>query len=131
MCVTHLVHAADISHSLKNWTISEEWSLRVCEEFNNQGDVERQCGWEPSPNMDRYSYNVATSQVQFIDTFVTPTFQAVAKYIPNIGNLLDNIQANRTKWLEQEHFYQEALDQMDNSEEEEEEEEMESDTSSD
>ncbi len=105
LCVTHLVHAADISHSLKSWSISEEWCLRVCEEFNNQGDLERHYGWPLSPNMDRYSYNVAVSQVEFIDTFVTPTFQAVARYLPDIGSILSNIQANRTRWLEQEDAY--------------------------
>jgi len=42
--MNHALHTADISGSIKPWDISEEWCMRVTEEFFNQGDQERDIG---------------------------------------------------------------------------------------
>ncbi|XP_010018925.1 PREDICTED: calcium/calmodulin-dependent 3',5'-cyclic nucleotide phosphodiesterase 1B-like, partial [Nestor notabilis] len=65
-----LLHAADISHPTKHWSVHME-------EFFRQGDKEAELGLPFSPLCDRTSTLVAQSQIGFIDFIVEPTFSVL------------------------------------------------------
>ncbi|XP_077185384.1 dual specificity calcium/calmodulin-dependent 3',5'-cyclic nucleotide phosphodiesterase 1B isoform X2 [Paroedura picta] len=69
-----LLHAADISHPTKQWTVHSRWTKALMEEFFRQGDKEAELGLPFSPLCDRTSTLVAQSQIGFIDFIVEPTF---------------------------------------------------------
>ncbi|XP_063150028.1 dual specificity calcium/calmodulin-dependent 3',5'-cyclic nucleotide phosphodiesterase 1B isoform X1 [Candoia aspera] len=72
-----LLHAADISHPTKQWTVHSRWTKALMEEFFRQGDKEAELGLPFSPLCDRTSTLVAQSQIGFIDFIVEPTFQVL------------------------------------------------------
>uniref|UniRef100_A0A7M4E996 Phosphodiesterase n=2 Tax=Crocodylus porosus TaxID=8502 RepID=A0A7M4E996_CROPO len=72
-----LLHAADISHPTKQWTVHSRWTKALMEEFFRQGDKEAQLGLPFSPLCDRTSTLVAQSQIGFIDFIVEPTFSVL------------------------------------------------------
>lgn len=51
--LTALLHAADISHSTRPFDVSYKWTLRVQNEFFNQGDREKELGQEVTFICDR------------------------------------------------------------------------------
>ncbi|KYO28725.1 dual specificity calcium/calmodulin-dependent 3',5'-cyclic nucleotide phosphodiesterase 1B isoform X1 [Alligator mississippiensis] len=72
-----MLHAADISHPTKQWTVHSRWTKALMEEFFRQGDKEAQLGLPFSPLCDRTSTLVAQSQIGFIDFIVEPTFSVL------------------------------------------------------
>ncbi|XP_052561164.1 dual specificity calcium/calmodulin-dependent 3',5'-cyclic nucleotide phosphodiesterase 1B isoform X2 [Tympanuchus pallidicinctus] len=72
-----LLHAADISHPTKQWTVHSRWTKALMEEFFRQGDKEAELGLPFSPLCDRTSTLVAQSQIGFIDFIVEPTFSVL------------------------------------------------------
>ncbi|NXK20520.1 PDE1B phosphodiesterase, partial [Arenaria interpres] len=72
-----LLHAADISHPTKQWSVHSRWTKALMEEFFRQGDKEAELGLPFSPLCDRTSTLVAQSQIGFIDFIVEPTFSVL------------------------------------------------------
>ncbi|XP_033927387.1 dual specificity calcium/calmodulin-dependent 3',5'-cyclic nucleotide phosphodiesterase 1B [Melopsittacus undulatus] len=72
-----LLHAADISHPTKQWSVHSRWTKALMEEFFRQGDKEAELGLPFSPLCDRTSTLVAQSQIGFIDFIVEPTFSVM------------------------------------------------------
>ncbi|KAM6395034.1 LOW QUALITY PROTEIN: dual specificity calcium/calmodulin-dependent 3',5'-cyclic nucleotide phosphodiesterase 1B-like, partial [Rhynochetos jubatus] len=72
-----LLHAADISHPTKQWSVHSRWTRALMEEFFRQGDKEAELGLPFSPLCDRTSTLVAQSQIGFIDFIVEPTFSVL------------------------------------------------------
>ncbi|XP_030330571.1 calcium/calmodulin-dependent 3',5'-cyclic nucleotide phosphodiesterase 1B [Strigops habroptila] len=72
-----LLHAADISHPTKHWSVHSRWTKALMEEFFRQGDKEAELGLPFSPLCDRTSTLVAQSQIGFIDFIVEPTFSVL------------------------------------------------------
>ncbi|EMP25275.1 Calcium/calmodulin-dependent 3',5'-cyclic nucleotide phosphodiesterase 1B [Chelonia mydas] len=72
-----LLHAADISHPTKQWSVHSRWTKALMEEFFRQGDKEAELGLPFSPLCDRKSTLVAQSQIGFIDFIVEPTFSVL------------------------------------------------------
>ncbi|XP_075447835.1 dual specificity calcium/calmodulin-dependent 3',5'-cyclic nucleotide phosphodiesterase 1B isoform X5 [Ascaphus truei] len=72
-----LLHAADISHPTKQWTVHGRWTKALMEEFFRQGDKEAELGLPFSPLCDRKSTLVAQSQIGFIEFIVDPTFSVL------------------------------------------------------
>ncbi|XP_009580852.1 PREDICTED: calcium/calmodulin-dependent 3',5'-cyclic nucleotide phosphodiesterase 1B-like, partial [Fulmarus glacialis] len=58
-----LLHAADISHPTKQWSVQSRWTKALMEEFFCQGDKEAELGLPFSPLCDRTSTLVAQSQI--------------------------------------------------------------------
>ncbi|XP_078234213.1 uncharacterized protein LOC110083215 [Pogona vitticeps] len=69
-----VVHAADVSHPAKPWTLHQRWAEALMEEFFQQGDKEAELGLPVSSLCDRKTTNIAASQIGFIDVIVKPIF---------------------------------------------------------
>ena len=61
-----LIHACDISTSLREFDLSTVWADLLFEEFFNQGDCEKAQGLEVSMLCDRKTTKVASGQEGFI-----------------------------------------------------------------
>ncbi|XP_013404762.1 high affinity cAMP-specific 3',5'-cyclic phosphodiesterase 7A isoform X3 [Lingula anatina] len=96
---------ADISNPCRPLDISRKWSQSVCEEFFKQGDCERDLQLPVTPVCDRNSTTVAKIQIGFMDFVVGPLFSEWQRFIPsNLSKqLLNNINLNRSYWLETMH----------------------------
>ncbi|OMJ79803.1 hypothetical protein SteCoe_20107 [Stentor coeruleus] len=93
-----LMHLGDLSNPCRNQILSEQWSLRVCEEFFNQGDKEKSNNIPISPLMDRYSINIAKSQIGFISGVVLPFITPICEEIKGLEYLLTNAHENKNAW---------------------------------
>lgn len=71
---------ADISNPCRNWEISKKWSLKVCEEFFQQGDCERKLNLPVTPLCDRNTNTIPKIQTGNI------TFIKVSWFIRVITN---------------------------------------------
>ena len=56
------------------------WSLRVLEEFFNQGDREKDEGLPVTPLCDRATTSLPASQINFLEFIVTPLFLQVCLF---------------------------------------------------
>ncbi|CAL8082024.1 unnamed protein product [Calicophoron daubneyi] len=79
-----IVHCADIGHPAKKWSLHEQWTNMLCEEFFRQGDREKELNLPVSPLCDRNTVVVAQSQIGFIDFIVEPSFQVLGDMIERI-----------------------------------------------
>jgi len=71
--------AADIGHSSLPWDIHRRWSIRVAQEFFQQGDEERRLGIGISALCDRAAAgDVGKSQKGFLQFVCLPLFEALA-----------------------------------------------------
>jgi len=77
-CLGILFRAADIGHSAKDWSLHEEWSRRVVQEFHTQGDEEKSAGLKVSPLCDRDNFQLSSSQVGFLTFICLPTWTELA-----------------------------------------------------
>jgi hypothetical protein len=93
-----LLHCADISNASRTWELCQQWTQLVMEEFWIQGDREREAGIALGYLSDKYSVNVAKSQVGFIDIIVEPLFKAVRESLPLSDVCVRNLNANRSRW---------------------------------
>ncbi len=57
------------------------WSLRVLEEFFNQGDREKEEGLPVTPLCDRLTTSLPASQINFLEFIVAPLFLQVTTYL--------------------------------------------------
>ncbi|XP_034158011.2 dual specificity calcium/calmodulin-dependent 3',5'-cyclic nucleotide phosphodiesterase 1B isoform X1 [Pangasianodon hypophthalmus] len=73
-----ILHAADIGHPAKSWSLHSRWTPRLMEEFFIQGDKEAELGLAISPLCDRQNTPVAQSQIAFIEFIVEPTFSLIS-----------------------------------------------------
>ncbi|CAH1757870.1 6139_t:CDS:2 [Entrophospora sp. SA101] len=80
-----LLHAADLSNTVRPWDISKHWSDCVVEEFFKQGDLEKQKHLPVSPNMDREQAQQPQISLGFGDFVVKPYFEAFA-FLSNVIN---------------------------------------------
>lgn len=72
-----LFRSADIGHSAKPWKIHEAWSMRVVQEFHDQGDSEIRLGLPVSPLCDRTDFKLGKSQAGFLQFVCLPTFAEI------------------------------------------------------
>ena len=98
--LSYLLHAADISNPAKPWNLCRRWAGLVLKEFWAQGDQERIHGMEIGYMMDRYSINVAKSQLGFIDVIVAPVFCALREVVAKFEDPCILLATNREKWSE-------------------------------
>jgi hypothetical protein len=70
-----VLHACDISTSLRDFDTSYHWANLLFAEFFNQGDMEKAQGLQVSMMCDRLTTNIAGGQAGFIQFVVMPIFQ--------------------------------------------------------
>lgn len=93
-----LLHAADISNTVRPWAISKQWSDLIVQEFFQQGDAERQAGLDISPGMDRSQSTQPNISLKFGDFVVKPYFEALAAVLPAAQSFLRTLAENRSEW---------------------------------
>ena len=89
---------ADISNSSKPWNMSYKWTDLLYQEFYKQGDKERERNMSISNFMDRYTTNISTSQIGFINNLVKPAFEILHKVNPLFDQILHNLDDNLEHW---------------------------------
>ncbi|KAK9701116.1 hypothetical protein K7432_011867 [Basidiobolus ranarum] len=94
-----LLHAADISNTVRPWELCKRWSDVILDEFFFQGDMEKLNNLPISPNMDREHSNQTDISLKFGDFVVKPFFEVLADFCPEVQPLLTNLCENRTRWL--------------------------------
>ena len=94
MVLSLVVHTADLSNPAKMGSIFIKWTEIVYTEFFNQGDKEKELGYNISMLCDRTTTNINKSQIGFIKFVVKPQFDLLMNIIPDIKTYLDNIAKN-------------------------------------
>lgn len=82
-----VIHACDISTSLREFEVSTKWADLLFEEFFNQGDMEKSQGLDVSMLCDRETTNIAGGQSGFIQFCVMPIFNQLAQISPGINDV--------------------------------------------
>ncbi|EGR30229.1 hypothetical protein IMG5_137410 [Ichthyophthirius multifiliis] len=100
-----LLHASDISNPMKHWDVSSQWAVLASNEFCNQGDLERAEGLEISYLCDRYSVNLAKSQINFCDYIVKPLFEKCVEFLPLLQEYIQNFEQNKKSWNQLIDYY--------------------------
>ncbi|CEL91796.1 unnamed protein product [Vitrella brassicaformis CCMP3155] len=77
MLLKLLIKAADIGHAAKEWSIHLKWTLRVQQEFWEQGDAEMLLGLPQSPLCDRSNSDIPANQTGFLKYVAIPLFSLV------------------------------------------------------
>ncbi|SAL98308.1 hypothetical protein [Absidia glauca] len=95
-----ILHAADISNTVRPWSISKQWSDLIVQEFFRQGDAEKLAGLDVSPGMDRDESDQATISLKFGDFVVRSYFEALAGVLPKSRVFLTTLAENRLEWLQ-------------------------------
>jgi hypothetical protein len=112
LCMEILIHAADVSNPAKPFNLYSQWAERVLEEFWNQGDQEKSMGLPVSYLCDRFTVNVATSQIGFIDVIVMPLYEAVRAFLPQTEPMLVNMRENKVVWKDKVPLYDQKLSKI-------------------
>jgi hypothetical protein len=96
--LNYILHAADLSHNVKIFEITEVWTNLVMNEFWNQGDMEKDLGLPVSFNCDRLTANVPKGQIGFLNGFIIPTFQLLSHIFPSTHFYVENACDNLENW---------------------------------
>lgn len=93
---------ADISNPCRPWDICRIWSNKVCEEFFQQGDIERKLDLPVTTLCDRYSNTIPKIQMDFFKYVVTPLYMEWHLFLNTIlsNNIMQLLDINRLKWEE-------------------------------
>ncbi|KAI8977892.1 hypothetical protein BDB01DRAFT_726827 [Pilobolus umbonatus] len=94
-----LIHAADISNTVKIWPLCKQWSDLIVEEFFLQGDAEKAAHIPVSPGMDRDLATQASISLKFSDYIVKPYYEGLARLLPSAKVYLDILYENRAEWM--------------------------------
>ncbi|CAI4225758.1 unnamed protein product [Auanema sp. JU1783] len=103
-----IIKMADINSPCKPYPLHRQWTERICDEFYNQGDEEKQLNMTVTPYMDRDDAQVAKLQDSFIAHVVSPLAVAMneAGLLPVLPGLVEpemmiNLKHNHQKWLQE------------------------------
>lgn len=92
------IKCADVSNPARPRELYLKWAERICQEFYNQGDKERELGLPISPFMDRTKPAFAKGQVAFCNYIVQPMFESFSQFLPKMNFTSDHINENRRSW---------------------------------
>jgi len=101
LIVNLVLHASDISNSMKPFRISRIWAWQVLEEFFQQGDAEARLGVPVQALNDRAAVNRPFSQVGFIEFLVSPLIFAAMRVLPQTEHLAKQMLMNARSWQKQ------------------------------
>ena len=93
-----ILHASDISHAIRPFDVTYQWTVAIQTEFFAQGDRERVLGQEVTFVCDRENLNIPKSQVGFISGVVLPFYMVICANVPDINIMVERITENRDKW---------------------------------
>lgn len=96
-----IIKCGDIGHAAKCLDLHEKWTLLVCEEFFNQGDLEKALGQQVSMYCDRDTTDIAKSQSGFIANIVMPLFMSLNGYLDSVGveaYCINQLRENKEHW---------------------------------
>ncbi|KAL1916992.1 uncharacterized protein VTP21DRAFT_5190 [Calcarisporiella thermophila] len=93
-----ILHAADISNTVRPWELCKRWSDLVVEEFFRQGDLEKAQGLPVSPQMNRDISDQQQISLKFGDFIVKPYFEAIADLFPESRIFMQTLSRNRMLW---------------------------------
>jgi 3',5'-cyclic-nucleotide phosphodiesterase len=91
----------DLSHSAKVIELHEKWTNLVCEEFFNQGDIEKQRNLPVSMYCDRDTTDIPKSQAGFIKNICLPLFETWCSFLKSDiinQSCLENLKKNLRHW---------------------------------
>ena len=94
----YFIHAADLGHNTKKFSISLKWVELLSKEFWLQGDKEKKMNLSVSFLCDRDNTDVPKSQVGFIGGFVLPTYHFLISMFPSLSYTTDNAKNNMKEW---------------------------------
>ena len=99
----YMLHLADISSQAKPDPLFRQWTVRVIDEFFDQGDLERELGLPISPNCNRDTTSIASSQVGFVKFVVGPAYEVLGEFIPAVQtDILPIIESNLNVWISED-----------------------------
>lgn len=94
-----LIKAADISNAVREFETADRWADVLCEEFFNQGELDRAQGMEYMGNTnDRQHLNKQKSQLGFYRSVALPLYLLMERIEPAFSVFVTNIKANIEKW---------------------------------
>eukprot|EP00002_Diphylleia_rotans_P030782 TRINITY_DN6365_c0_g1_i1.p1 TRINITY_DN6365_c0_g1~~TRINITY_DN6365_c0_g1_i1.p1 ORF type:complete len:916 (+),score=131.01 TRINITY_DN6365_c0_g1_i1:44-2791(+) len=93
-----MMKCADIAHTTKSLELHRNWTLRVANEFFNQGDREKANNIPVSPFMDRSVPNIANSQLGFLEFVCKPLFEAWAQACVDDIEMVNQLSRNHSYW---------------------------------
>ena len=101
----YFIHAADLAHNTKLFSISIQWVELLSNEFWNQGDKEKSMNLPVSFLCERINSDIPNSQVGFIKGFILPTFDVLIQMFPTLSYTVENAKNNLAEWqkLVEEH----------------------------
>lgn len=94
---------ADIGHTAKTFELHQKWTYLVCEEFFNQGDLERSKDMPISMYCDRNNADIPKSQIGFIKNVCLPLYEIFVAFLRSNKiekNCVDQIRENLMRWEE-------------------------------
>ena len=94
----YFIHAADLGHNTKKFSLSLKWVELLSKEFWLQGDKEKKMNLSVSFLCDRDNTDVPKSQVGFIGGFVLPTYHFLISMFPSLSYTTDNAKINMKEW---------------------------------
>jgi hypothetical protein len=119
--------AADISNEARPFPVSKVWADALMKEYLSfylsftlsftpllyptsasftlkryfaQSNLEKQRQLPVTPFMDPDKVKISQTQVNFIDSFLLPTFRLLNKVVPEFQPFVDGILENRRRWSE-------------------------------
>eukprot|EP00581_Thalassiosira_minuscula_P014884 CAMPEP_0183728262 /NCGR_PEP_ID=MMETSP0737-20130205/27592_1 /TAXON_ID=385413 /ORGANISM="Thalassiosira miniscula, Strain CCMP1093" /LENGTH=506 /DNA_ID=CAMNT_0025960155 /DNA_START=207 /DNA_END=1727 /DNA_ORIENTATION=- len=99
--IRYLLHAADISNSIKGEETFKYWADCVLTEFFAQGDKEKDLGLPISDLCDRDTVVKADSQIGFVNYIVLPMFELLAQMIPRAKEeIVPSLERTLEYWKE-------------------------------
>lgn len=94
---------ADLGHSAKEFELHEKWTLLVCEEFFNQGDLEKKTFLPVSMYCDRDTTDIPKSQNGFLKNVCLPLYDVFAGFLRSDAITkfcVEQIKENINRWDE-------------------------------
>ena len=93
-----VIHSADISHNSRSFSISQNWTGLLMDEFWRQGDLEIKMNLPVSFLCDRATSEIPKSQIGFIKGIIIPTFDALIDFLPTLNYFRENVYTNIEEW---------------------------------
>jgi len=97
-----LLHLSDLGNSARQFPIYEMWVYNLCQEFWEQGDIEKSNGLQVSYLCDRDDVNVPVSQIGFLKGIIIPSYKIMIDIFPELMFLMENVEKNLFIWQEKD-----------------------------
>ena len=105
-----LLHASDLSNPARPFNLASKWGTAICEEFFQQGEMEKRMGVPVSPMCSRPEVGntlqgISGSQIGFGDFVIAPFFGALVKGLDSgsetgiVSQCVEHLKLNRAHWV--------------------------------